>query len=61
MSKFYQKIDQHWFLNYEYIIPDIQKCIYFCGNISGGNYNFRENPCKPQQNSRLNSPKKSHV
>ena len=28
------------------------------GNISGGNCNLRENPCKLRQKSRLNSSKK---
>ena len=32
------------------------------GNISGGNCNLCENPCKSQQKSRLNSSKKiTHV
>ena len=29
--------------------------------VSGANHNLRENPCKPQQNNPLNSPKKSHM
>jgi hypothetical protein len=31
------------------------------GNISGGNHNLRENPCKPRQKTSLNSPQKSHM
>ena len=31
--------------------------LFVLGNISGGNRNLRENPCKPRQKSRLNSPK----
>ena len=36
--------------------------LFRMGNVSSANHNLRENSCKSQQKSRLNSPKKiTHV
>jgi len=55
------KVPERMFIDVDAQVQIAAMVGYTIGNVSGGNHNFRENPCKPWRKSRLNSPKKSHM